>query len=316
MLIPKTDLMKLLSPAMDVNLEVRASELIFNKFTIHDMDLKTRWADKVLATQISEGQISDGALTADIYLTVVDEEAAGKIEMNINQLDYGKLMQEVGLGDKMKGVANVNIHLVGFGKDLKEFLTHSDGTAEFVGEKGILASKYLRLWGEDIVQQILPSNWFGREQTSINCVVGRFDLTDGRLSSDSLLLDTEGMTIAGSGAINLASEELSFVLMPDPKKISLLSLATPVKIRGTLAKPRIEPHTLGTSWTIGSLLAGLANPAILIVRFAKLGSLGENPCLAAVGKKQDEEQEPSILKAFKDAVKFIQRPFDKLPDIE
>lgn len=316
MVIPKTDLMKLLSPAMDVNLEVRSSDLIFNKFTLHDLGLKTRWGEQVLATQVYKGRVSDGALTADIYLTIVDEEAAGKIEMNIHQLDYGKLMQEVGLGDKMKGKADVNVHLVGFGKDLKEFLTHSDGTMEFVGEKGILASKYLRLWGEDIVQTILPFNWFGREQTNLNCVVGRFDLTDGRLSSDSLLLDTETMTIAGTGAVNLGNEELAFELMPDPKNISLLSLATPVKIRGTLAKPRIEPHALGTTWTIGSLLAGLANPAILIARFAKLGSLGENPCLAAIGKKEGEEEETSLLKMFKDAVKFIQRPFDKLPDLE
>jgi len=108
MVIPKTDLMKLLSPAMDVNLEVRASDLIFNKFTLHDLELKTRWGEQVLATQVYKGQVSDGALTADIYLTIVDEEAAGKIEMNIHQLDYGKMMREAGLGDKMKGKADVN----------------------------------------------------------------------------------------------------------------------------------------------------------------------------------------------------------------
>jgi len=179
-----------------------------------------------------------------------------------------------------------------------------------------LQRKYLRLWGEGLVKQTLPFNWFDSDQANINCVVGRFDLTDGRLSSDSLLLDTETMTIAGTGAISLASEELEFELMPDPKKFSLISLATPVKIRGTLAKPRIELHALGTTWTITSLLAGLANPAILITRFAKLGSLGENPCLAAIGKKAGEEEETSLLKMFKDAVKFIQRPFDKLPDLE
>lgn len=316
MLIPSTDLLALLSPAFDVNLEMKSTEMVFTKFAVKDMQLKARWQDKVLATQIEKGQVADGVLTADIYLTIVDNEAAGKIEMNVKQLDYGKLMQEMGLGDKMKGTADLNIHLVGFGKDFKQFLTHSDGTVEFVGEKGILASKYLRLWGEDIVQQILPFNWFGKEQTGLNCVVGRFDLTDGRLSSDSLLLDTENMTIAGTGAISLATEVMEFELMPDPKNISLISLATPVKIRGTLAKPKIVPHTLGTSWTIGSLLVGLANPAILIARFAKLGSLGENPCLAAIGIKEGEEEETSVLKAFKDAVKFIQRPFDKLPDIE
>jgi len=55
---------------------------------------------------------------------------------------------------------------------------------------------------------------------------------------------------------------------------------------------------------------------VLIARFAKLGSLGENPCLAAIGKKEGEEQETSVLKVFKDAVKFIQRPLDKMPDLE
>lgn len=314
MVIPRTDLMDMLSPKIDVNLVVKSSEVVFSKFSVKGLDLNIRWQDKVLAAQIEKGRLSAGALTADVYLTVVDNEAAGKIEIHVRQMDYGRLMQDLGLGDKMKGKADINIHLVGFGRDFKAFLTHSDGTAEFVGEKGILVSKYLRLWGEDLVQQILPFNWFDKEQTKMNCVVGRFDLTDGRLSSDSLLLDTEDLTIAGTGAISLATEELAFELMPDPKNISLISLATPVKIRGTLANPRIEPHTLGTTWTIGSLLVGLANPAVLIARFAKLGSLGENPCLAAIGKKEGEET--SVLKAFKDAVKFIQRPLDRLPDID
>ncbi|MDH5446967.1 MAG: AsmA family protein [Gammaproteobacteria bacterium] len=316
MVIPATDLMSLLSPTTKVNFEFKSSSVIFNKFTIREMDLKTRWEDKIFATQVTKGKLAKGDLTSDIYLTVVDNEAAGKIEINVKQLDYGHFMQEAGLGDKMKGTADVVIHLVGFGKDLKTFLTHSDGEAAFVGEKGILASKYLRLWGEDITQYILPFNWFEGDETQLNCVVGRFDLSDGRLSSDSLLIDTEGMTIAGTGAINLNTEEVAFELMPDPKNVSLLSLATPVKIRGTMGRPRIEPHALGTTWTIGSLLAGLANPAILIARFAKLGSLGENPCLAAIGKKEGEEEETSILKMFKDAVKFIQRPLDKMPDLE
>jgi len=314
--IPATDLMSLLAPTIDVNLEVKSSHVVFSRFTVKNMDLKTRWQDKVLAVQIPRGKISEGDLNADIYLTVVDNEAAGKIEIHVKQLDYGKLMQDLKFGDKMKGKADLNIHLVGFGRDLREFLNHSDGIAEFIGEQGILASKYLKLWGEDIAQYIFPFNWFESEQTRLNCVVGRFDLTDGRLSSDSLLLDTAGMTIAGTGAIDLKSEELAFELMPDPKKITLISLATPVKIRGTLARPRLEPHTLGTTWTIGSLLVGLANPAVLIARFGKLGSLGENPCLAAIGKKEGEEQETSILKLFKDAVKFIQRPLDKMPDVE
>ena len=316
MVIPSTDLMSLLAPTTDVNLEVKSSVVVFNRFTVRALDLKARWQDKVLAVQVSKGKIAEGDMNADIYLTVVDEEAAGKIEMHVEQLDYGKFMQELKIGDKMKGKADVNIHLVGFGTDLKAFLTNSDGIVEFIGEQGILASKYLKLWGEDIAQYILPFNWFESEETKLNCVVGRFDLTNGRLSSDSLLLDTEGMTIAGTGAINLKTEEMAFELMPDPKNITLISLATPVKIRGTMAKPRIEPHTLGTTWTIGSLLVGLANPAVLIARFAKLGSLGENPCLAAIGKKEGEEQETSVLKMFKDAVKFIQRPLDKMPDLE
>lgn len=316
MVIPKTDLLDILSPAFDVNLVMKSSDVVFNKFSLKGLDLKARWQDKVLATTIDKGRMATGALTADVYLTVVDNEAAGKVEVHIKQMDYGQLMQDMGLGDKMKGKADVSMHVIGFGKDFRTFLAHSDGTVEFVGEKGILASKYLRLWGEDIVQQILPTNWFGKEQTNLNCVVGRFDMTDGRLSSDSLLIDTEEITIAGTGAISLTTEEMDFVLMPDPKNISLISLATPVKIRGTLGRPHVEPHNLGTTWTIGSLLVGLANPALLIARFAKLGSLGENPCLAAIGKKEGEEEETSLLKAFKDTVKFIQRPLDKLPDLE
>ena len=205
--------------------------------------------------------------------------------------------------------------MVGFGVGLRELLTHADGRLEIVGEKGVLVDKYLRLWGEDIVRQVIPTNWFEKEQTNLNCVVGRFNMQDGKLKSDAILVDTERVTIAGTGVIDLANEQLEFVLTPDPKQASLISLATPVKIGGSLAKPEVQPHKLGTAWTIGSLLVGLGNPTLLLTRFAKLGSLGQNPCLDVIGK-EDWEGQSSVLKSFKDAFQLFQRPLDKLPDLK
>ena len=314
-LIPPFNLFSFLSPSLDFNIDVDASAILFSSSRIDGLNMQTQWHDGLFYSQIKQGTITGGKLKGEIYLSRLADEAAGKIELTLTQLDYGKLLKEFNVGDKMQGQADINVYVVGFGVELSDFLSHADGSIEIVGGKGVLVDKYLRLWGEDIVRQIIPTDWFEQDETNMNCVVGRFELQEGKLKNDSLLLDTEHVTMAGVGAINLVSEELEFVFTPDPKKASLFSLATPVKIGGTLAKPELKAHKLGTAWTIGSLLAGLSNPALLLTRFAKLGSLGENPCLAAIGKKEGKG-ESSVLKHFKDAVKFIQRPLDKLPDVE
>jgi hypothetical protein len=112
------------------------------------------------------------------------------------------------------------------------------------------------------------------------------ELKEGQAEIDDILLDTERITMAGSGIVDLETEALNILLAPRPKRASLVSLANPVRIEGTLAEPRVSVTRLPRKRRLfgagAGIFAGLVNPAFLLLAFADTGTGGANPCDAAV----------------------------------
>ena len=53
-------------------------------------------------------------------------------------------------------------------------------------------------------------------------------------------MDTQRITIAGSGVLDVQTYALEFIVAPRPKRASLVSLANPVRIGGTLSEPEVS----------------------------------------------------------------------------
>jgi len=90
--------------------------------------------------------------------------------------------------------------------------------------------------------------------------------------------------VAGSGRVNLETEALDLLIAPRPKRASLVSLANPVRIRGTLAQPEVSTARLPSRRRLArtGLLAGFVNPLFLLTAFVDTGSFGSNSCVQAV----------------------------------
>ena len=95
---------------------------------------------------------------------------------------------------------------------------------------------------------------------------------------------TQLITIASSGLLNLETEALDLLIAPRPKRASLVSLAKPVKIKGSLSEPEISVAKIprkGRLLVTGALSA-LINPALLLFAFSDTGTGEANPCESAV----------------------------------
>jgi hypothetical protein len=130
----------------------------------------------------------------------------------------------------------------------------------------------------------------------MNCMVAHIELKDGLAKIEDILLDTRRITIAGSGIVDLETEELDVFLAPRPKRASLVSLANPVEITGTLSQPEVSVARLPTRRWIGrgaGIAASLINPAFLILVLSDTGTGVANPCEAAIERAYEAaEVEP------------------------
>jgi hypothetical protein len=133
---------------------------------------------------------------------------------------------------------------------------------------------------------MLSPRWQRENVTQMNCAVANIELKPGLAELEDFLLDTRRITVAGSGVLDLQTEALDLVLAPRPKRPSLVSLAKPVAITGTLAVPRVSVAPLPSRRRLlrTGLLAGLVNPLFLLTTFSDLGTGGGNPCAAATAR--------------------------------
>jgi len=201
------------------------------------------------------------------------------------QLSHGVLLKQAGFAETVEGTLDITLRLSGSGRSRHEFLSDATGQLIIVGQEGRFGSRRLDLWGSDLVTTMLSREWHRDDVTDLNCLVARIGIEDGVASSDDLLVDTRRITIAASGTLNLASEELNLVFAPRPKRTSLVSLTSPVRVTGTLAAPEVEVAVLPRRRMAAAgtgALAGLVNPGYLLFTFTQAGSRHSNPCAAAV----------------------------------
>jgi uncharacterized protein involved in outer membrane biogenesis len=210
------------------------------------------------------------------------DPAFTKLEYRIERLNYGLLLAQAEVTELVKGRVDVTLGLSGIGNTRHDFLSSANGQVVIVGGPGEFGSRNLDLWAAPLVSTMLSPEWKEQDVTKLNCLVARIEVQDGIARTDSILIDTERITVAGSGTLNLDTEELDLVLSPNPKEATFLSLASPAHVTGSLVSPKAERTELPPERVaLGGLLAGLINPAFLILAFSHVGG-DENPCAAAV----------------------------------
>ncbi len=82
----------------------------------------------------------------------------------------------------------------------------------------------------------------------------------------------------------METEALDLLIAPRPKQTSLVSLANPVKIKGSLAEPEVSVAKIPKKarLAVTGALSALINPVFLIFAFSDTGTGEANPCESAV----------------------------------
>lgn len=240
----------------------------------------------------------------DARSAVPDFRATGAL----TGIDYGEAFRARGV-PRVSGQLDLGWDVYGQGADMRELVSTLDGTVGLVGGEGVLPNRVLQLWGGNVLRLLWIGTWTESEETKLNCIVVRWDLKDGVASTDALLVDTADMTIAGSGVIDLNTEQIEMVLKPEPKDPSLLRVSSPVRITGSLTSPEAslsESYALGT---LGKLAVGLSSPAALVILFSDTGAGHENRCAVAIENQDARKALEDKKKARRPIRDFIDRLF-------
>ena len=153
-----------------------------------------------------------------------------------------------------------------------------DGAFGAVMGEGFL-TRYLDLLAVDLSKKIIPFWGHHQKAGEIKCAVVQFDIKKGMATSRAFVFDTEVGVLTGEGDINLDTEQVNFLLVPEPRYPSLINLSTKLRVSGTILDPKVRPDMLSLLTKGAKALSALVvGPVGLLVPFVHLGANKTHPC--------------------------------------
>jgi hypothetical protein len=182
----------------------------------------------------------------------------------VDRFDYGILARRIKPGTDLDGLFSLQVKLDARAPALDALMQHANGRIDFAVWPHNFKAGIFDLWAVNLFVALIPAV-DPSSASKVNCAVGRFNLRDGKLTQDEILMDTSLMRVNGEGKVDFNTEALAFRLVPKPKTPQFFSLATPVGVSGRITDFKIGVAGSDVMDTAGRLLA-----SIFVVPFQKL----------------------------------------------
>lgn len=270
--------------ASDGEVRYRAEKVLAKGTTMGNLAINANWRNGEFNLRPLTGELSGGTIHVELGANARGQSVNGKID--VKGVGLGDLLEKTGTSDLLKrGKTDLTVEFRGAGRSMRAVMAGLEGFSALHVDEGAIQSQFVDLLGADVVRVLSPLQDSG-PQTSLRCVVNRFDIKGGVATTKVLFVETGKMTVTGEGDINLGTEQISLVLTPRPKEVSLMSLAIPIRVGGTLAKPSYTPDTGAALRGAAGAAAGalVLGPAGVLVPFLSGGQSGGDLCAQALAQ--------------------------------
>jgi len=280
--------------AIDADLKFRDKQVLFPTMALNDVIVDVLLKDGNLEIKPFKFTIGGGKADVQFALQAQQTPATMAATLDIDQLEIGPMLDQLGSQRSVEGSLNANFNLDGSGNSIAALVAGLNGNMRTAMSNGRVTSDYLDLLekylGSGILRMLNPFEE-ERKYTPVNCSVNKIEIKDG-LADVKIVLDTDRTSIFGAGTVNLKTERLDLGIKPTPKKgampanisFSFRELSQPFRIGGTLARPSLAIDPARTAFVIGKMAGALALGPIGIAAFFADVSVGKkDPCAVVLG---------------------------------
>ncbi|MCG8618540.1 MAG: AsmA family protein [Desulfobacterales bacterium] len=237
-----------------------------------------------------------GSLSYAVSLKPDPDKSNAWLRAKVENFDISYLVHRVAKDSDMGGRFNLDMALETNASTLEEILANGNGHLDFSVRPKNIKAGIIDLWAVNLVMAAVARS--DKNQSQIECLVGRWSMKDGYLTPDTFVIDTSRMRICGSGWADFRKEEVSLKVAPVPKKPAFFSLATPIGIKG-----RFADFSLGISpgGVVGTTLRFITSPIhVPIAHMAgfRLPKDAADICDQPLGQENRPEKPPAGCRGF------------------
>ena len=270
------------------SVSLRVAQMVGAAVKMQDLSVSLALNDGMLTLRPTV-TLSSGQLGVEAQIDASGAEPVLILGATASKVPLEDMMILLGISAGVKGAAiDMELKLSGAGRSLRESLGQAVGNLDFV----IGSAQVTR-----DVAHLLTSEWIrmlglGDRPATLNCAAGKVEFGGrpegerGAANIRRLVLDAPRFTAIGGGYIHLRNEQLGLLLWPEPRDLSLMGTAVPLRLKGSLAQAAAEsdPAAAPSAGGVvpGTTVASLTAAITLAVRAAGAGS--PNACGIVLGR--------------------------------
>ncbi|WP_191489756.1 AsmA family protein [Pseudomonas sp. FEN] len=210
---------------------VHSSELPFTDLYTHLV-----LTDGELSLEPLRFGVAGGKLDAQIRLNGRATPMQGRAKLTARNFKLKQLFPTFEPMQTSFGELNGDADITGTGNSVAKLLGTSNGDLKMLVNDGAISRGLMEIAGLNVGNYVV-GKIFGDKEVKINCAAADLGIKSGLATTRLFVFDTENAIIYIDGTANFASEQLDLKITPESKGFRLLSLRSPLYVRGKFIKP-------------------------------------------------------------------------------
>lgn len=229
--------------------------------------------------------LAGGTISSNIRLEGDKKPMQGRAEIQARRLKLKQLMPNVELMQKTLGELNGDADIRGTGNSVAALLGTSDGNLKLLMNDGLISRNLMEIAGLNVGNYVI-GKIFGDDEVRVNCAAANLDLVNGVARPQIFAFDTENALVNVTGTASFASEQLDLTINPESKGVRIVTLRSPLYVRGTFKNPQAggKPGPLIARGAVAAALATLVTPAAALLALISPSEGEANQCRAILAQ--------------------------------
>ncbi|ARD58552.1 hypothetical protein Y71_00980 [Kosakonia radicincitans DSM 16656] len=223
--------------------------------------------------------LAGGTISSNLHFEGDKKPMQGRAEIQARRLKLKQLMPNVELMQKTLGEMNGDADIRGVGNSVAALLGTSNGNLKLLMNDGLVSRNLMEILGLNVGNYVI-GQLFGDDEVRVNCAAANLDLTNGVARPQIFAFDTENALINVTGTASFASEQLDLTIDPESKGIRIVTLRSPLYVRGSFKNPQagVKAGPLIARGAVAAALATLVTPAAALLALISPSEGEQNQC--------------------------------------
>ncbi len=270
---------------MDAEIDFTGKNIVQSKdFPFTDLHANLLLDDGQLTLKPLRFGVAGGQLDTYVHLDGSKTPMRGNANLSMRKFELSKLFPKAESMQASFGEINGDIKISGTGNSIAALLGSADGELKALINGGRISRSLMELAGLN-VGNYLTSKIFGDTESTLNCAAADMQIEKGVMTPKLFLVDTDTAAIHMTGNVDFGKETLGLDIKPESKNLRILSLRSPLYVKGTFGNPDIgvEATPLVARGAAMVALGAVVAPAAGLVALTALGEgEPENECAAVL----------------------------------